>query len=159
MTEFTIRLADERGRIQEQTHAAATAEELRARFTQAGYLRLLRQAAHRPCRRIEAQGQAGAVSRLQPAVPDAHSRRPAHSRLAGTAGQAPEKPQSSAPSLRTSPPASRLANPSLRPSRRRAASRWSTRSRFSPASAPATSKRSCSATSISSASRSPSARS
>src|ERR1700744_138782 len=38
MTEFTIRLADERGRIQEQTHAAATAEELRTRFTQAGYL-------------------------------------------------------------------------------------------------------------------------
>jgi type IV pilus assembly protein PilC len=37
MTEFVIRLADERGRIQEQTHAAATAEELRARFTQAGY--------------------------------------------------------------------------------------------------------------------------
>jgi type IV pilus assembly protein PilC len=37
MTEFTIRLADERGRVQEQTHAAATAEELRARFTQAGY--------------------------------------------------------------------------------------------------------------------------
>jgi type IV pilus assembly protein PilC len=38
MTEFTIRLADDRGRIQEQNHAAATAEELRARFTQAGYL-------------------------------------------------------------------------------------------------------------------------
>lgn len=38
MTEYTIRLADERGRIQEQTHAAATAEELRSRFTQAGYL-------------------------------------------------------------------------------------------------------------------------
>ena len=38
MTEFTIRLADERGRIQEQTHAAATADELRSRFTQAGYL-------------------------------------------------------------------------------------------------------------------------
>ncbi len=38
MTEFLIRLADERGRIQEQSHAAATAEELRARFTQAGYL-------------------------------------------------------------------------------------------------------------------------
>ncbi len=38
MTEFLIRLADERGRIQEQTHAAATAEELRSRFTQAGYL-------------------------------------------------------------------------------------------------------------------------
>jgi len=37
MTEFVIRLADERGRIQEQTHAAATAEELRSRFTQAGY--------------------------------------------------------------------------------------------------------------------------
>jgi type IV pilus assembly protein PilC len=38
MTEYTVRLADERGRIQEQTHAAATAEELRSRFTQAGYL-------------------------------------------------------------------------------------------------------------------------
>jgi len=37
MTEFVIRLADERGKVQEQTHAAATAEELRARFTQAGY--------------------------------------------------------------------------------------------------------------------------
>src|SRR5258708_36654018 len=37
MTEFVIRLADERGRVQEQTHAAATAEELRVRFTQAGY--------------------------------------------------------------------------------------------------------------------------
>ena len=37
MTEFVIRLADERGRVQEQSHAAATAEELRARFTQAGY--------------------------------------------------------------------------------------------------------------------------
>jgi type IV pilus assembly protein PilC len=32
-----IRLADERGRVQEQTHSAATAEELRTRFTQAGY--------------------------------------------------------------------------------------------------------------------------
>ena len=38
MTEFTVKLADERGRIQEQRHAAATADELRARFTQAGYL-------------------------------------------------------------------------------------------------------------------------
>ena len=37
MNEFVIKLADERGRVQEQTHAAATAEELRARFTQAGY--------------------------------------------------------------------------------------------------------------------------
>jgi type IV pilus assembly protein PilC len=38
MSEFTVKLADERGRIQEQVHAAATAEELRSRFTQAGYL-------------------------------------------------------------------------------------------------------------------------
>jgi len=38
MNEFTVKLADERGRIQEQIHAAATAEELRSRFTQAGYL-------------------------------------------------------------------------------------------------------------------------
>jgi type IV pilus assembly protein PilC len=37
MAEFVIKLADERGRVQEQTHAAATAEELRSRFTQAGY--------------------------------------------------------------------------------------------------------------------------
>ena len=37
MTEFVIRLADERGRVLEQTHAAATAEELRSRFTQAGF--------------------------------------------------------------------------------------------------------------------------
>jgi len=37
MAEFVIRLADERGRVQEQTHTAATADELRARFTQAGY--------------------------------------------------------------------------------------------------------------------------
>lgn len=37
MNEFVVRLADERGRVQEQTHTAATADELRARFTQAGY--------------------------------------------------------------------------------------------------------------------------
>ncbi|HWZ50346.1 MAG TPA: type II secretion system F family protein [Granulicella sp.] len=37
MTEFVIKLADERGRVQEQTHSAATAEELRVRFAQAGY--------------------------------------------------------------------------------------------------------------------------
>ncbi|RZU40603.1 type II secretion system F family protein [Edaphobacter modestus] len=37
MNEFVIRLADERGRVLEQTHMAATADELRARFTQAGY--------------------------------------------------------------------------------------------------------------------------
>ena len=38
MTNFVVKLADERGRVQEQMHAAATAEELRSRFTQAGYL-------------------------------------------------------------------------------------------------------------------------
>ena len=38
MTDFVVKLGDERGRIQEQTHPAASAEELRARFTQAGYL-------------------------------------------------------------------------------------------------------------------------
>jgi type IV pilus assembly protein PilC len=37
MAEFVIRLADERGKVQEQTHSAATEEELRTRFTQAGY--------------------------------------------------------------------------------------------------------------------------
>jgi type IV pilus assembly protein PilC len=37
MNEFVVRLADERGRVQEQMHMAATADELRSRFTQAGY--------------------------------------------------------------------------------------------------------------------------
>jgi type IV pilus assembly protein PilC len=37
MAEFVIKLADERGRIQEQVQTAATAEELRLRFTHAGY--------------------------------------------------------------------------------------------------------------------------
>ncbi len=37
MNEFVVKLADERGRVQEQVQAAASAEELRARFTQAGY--------------------------------------------------------------------------------------------------------------------------
>ena len=37
MAEFVIRLADERGRVQEQVQTAATAEELRARFAHAGY--------------------------------------------------------------------------------------------------------------------------
>lgn len=37
MNEFVIRLSDDRGRVQEQTHTAASAEELRTRFTQAGY--------------------------------------------------------------------------------------------------------------------------
>ena len=32
MAEFVIKLADERGRVQEQTHSAASAEELRHRF-------------------------------------------------------------------------------------------------------------------------------
>ncbi len=37
MAEFVIKLADERGRVQEQIQTAATAEELRARFAHAGY--------------------------------------------------------------------------------------------------------------------------
>jgi len=37
MAEFVIKLADERGRVQEQVHTAATAEELRLRFAHAGY--------------------------------------------------------------------------------------------------------------------------
>jgi type IV pilus assembly protein PilC len=37
MAEFVIRLGDDRGRIQEQIQQAATAEELRGRFAQAGY--------------------------------------------------------------------------------------------------------------------------
>lgn len=37
MAEFVIKLADERGKVQEQVHSAASADELRHRFTQAGY--------------------------------------------------------------------------------------------------------------------------
>ena len=37
MAEFVIKLADERGRVQEQVHSAASAEELRVRFAHAGY--------------------------------------------------------------------------------------------------------------------------
>jgi type IV pilus assembly protein PilC len=37
MAEFVIKLADERGHVQQQVHSAATADELRNRFTQAGY--------------------------------------------------------------------------------------------------------------------------
>jgi len=37
MVEYVVKLADERGRVQEQTLAAASEDELRARFTQAGY--------------------------------------------------------------------------------------------------------------------------
>jgi len=37
MAEFVIKLADERGRVQEQIQTAATAEELRSRFIHAGY--------------------------------------------------------------------------------------------------------------------------
>jgi type IV pilus assembly protein PilC len=37
MAEFVIKLADERGRVQEQVQTAATADELRVRFTHAGY--------------------------------------------------------------------------------------------------------------------------
>jgi len=37
MAEFVIKLADERGRVMEQTQTAATADELRARFIHAGY--------------------------------------------------------------------------------------------------------------------------
>ncbi|HEY4050749.1 MAG TPA: type II secretion system F family protein [Acidobacteriaceae bacterium] len=37
MAEFVVKLADERGRIQEQIQVAGSAEELRSRFSQAGY--------------------------------------------------------------------------------------------------------------------------
>lgn len=37
MAEFLVKLTDERGRLQEQVQAAASADELRLRYTQAGY--------------------------------------------------------------------------------------------------------------------------
>ena len=36
MAEFVIKLADERGKVQEQTHSAASAEELKQRLSHAG---------------------------------------------------------------------------------------------------------------------------
>jgi len=69
MAEFVVRLADERGKVQEQTHSAATEEELRARFTQAGYY--VYRSNRAACWRLRQgqEGQAGDISRLQPAVP------------------------------------------------------------------------------------------
>ena len=87
MTEFVIRLADERGRVQEQTHAAATAEELRARFTQAGYYVYSVKARGLLAGAGKSQeGEAGDVPGLQPAVSDADSRRAADSELDRAAG-------------------------------------------------------------------------
>src|ERR1700759_5285507 len=37
MAEFVIKLADERGRVMEQVQTASTADELRLRFSHAGY--------------------------------------------------------------------------------------------------------------------------
>jgi len=37
MAEYVVKMADERGRIQEQVQIAGSAEELRSRFSQAGY--------------------------------------------------------------------------------------------------------------------------
>ena len=37
MAEYVVKLADERGRIQEQVQVAGSAEELRTRFSSAGY--------------------------------------------------------------------------------------------------------------------------
>ncbi len=89
MTEFVIKLADERGRVQEQTHAAATAEELRARFTQAGYY-VYSVKAQSMLGAGQEEGQAGDVSDLQPAVFDADSSGAADSGVAGVAGEAAE---------------------------------------------------------------------
>ncbi len=69
MNEFVVRLADERGRVLEQTYSGLTAEELRARFDAGGVLCLFRQNAGEPCRKPQ-EGQAGDLSYLQPAVSD-----------------------------------------------------------------------------------------
>ena len=90
MNEFIVKLADERGRVQEQTHAAATAEELRARFTQAGLPGVFGKAAVDAGAVGEEEGQAGGVSDLQPAVFDADSGGLADFEFAGIAGEAAE---------------------------------------------------------------------
>ena len=74
MNEYVIKLADERGKVQEQTHSAATEEELRARFTQAGYYVYSVKARGLLAGGQDKEGKAGDVPGLQPAVPDADPR-------------------------------------------------------------------------------------
>ncbi len=58
MAEFVIKLADERGRVQQQVQSAATAEELASSLYPGGVLRLFGQAAR-------ADGRAGSKAKLE----------------------------------------------------------------------------------------------
>ena len=91
MAEFVIKLADERGRVQEQVQTAATAEELRARFVHAGYHVFSVRARSGFAGLKRAQGQAGAVPDLQPAVSDADQGGAADSGQLADAGEEPEE--------------------------------------------------------------------
>ena len=90
MAEFVIKLADERGRVQEQVQSAATAEELRTSLCAGGVLRLLGQAARADGRRRK-KTKLETFHDLQPAIFDADPGGIADSGFAGDAGQEPEE--------------------------------------------------------------------
>ena len=160
MAEFVIKLADERGRVQEQVQTAATAEELRARFSHAGYHVFSVKRALAACggmsrRKVKLEPFLifnqqfltliraglpilGSLQMLAKIQKNAHFRRPAGRRC---------QPREDR----------RIAFRGLRGAER--LSRSCTPPPCWPASAPATCRRCWSATSASSASRSPSARS
>ena len=91
MAEFVIKLADERGHIQEQTQTASSAEELRSKFTTAGYYVYSVKPRGFTGKRKKAKLES--LHHLQRAVPHPRPRRPAHPRLARDARQAAEEPQ------------------------------------------------------------------
>ena len=158
MTEFVVRLTDERGRVQEQTHAAATAEELRARFSQAGY----------HVYSVKARGALAGTGRKkvkletflifnQQFLTLIRAGLPILGSLELLARR--QKQASFRAQLEDIVGRVKTASPSPPPSRPRAASPSSTPPPSSPASDPATSKKCSSAFSTSNASASPFARS
>ena len=96
MAEYTIKMADERGHVLEQMENGASEAEIRDRFAQQGYLvysiKSQGPAVGRSGASPPAQGQAGPVCHLQPAVCDADPCRTADHSVAGTADQAAAQP-------------------------------------------------------------------
>ena len=91
MAEFVVKLADERGRVSEQVQAASSAEELRQRFSQAGYLVYsVKPHGFRSSMRKKVKLETFLVFNQQ--FLTLVRAGIAHSGLAGDAGQRPEKP-------------------------------------------------------------------
>ena len=97
MAEFVVKIADDRGRVQQHVEHGYSEAEVRDRFSSARISGLLGQAAGSAGRRRfaapAAKAEAGYVPGLQPAVPDADPGRAADSEFARTADQAAERPQ------------------------------------------------------------------